>query len=130
MAFLPFISVSAISSSAHPSLKPKLASRTNLPTRAESVLGFSVVKPTNSTFCPAYDLRTRSYSGTSLRHGPHQDAHMLITRTLLWKSSKRKLPLSSALISLSRKLKGRNVNGPDKFTAGLGWMSGNGFAGG
>src|SRR4030095_9907697 len=76
------------------------------------VAGSSVVNPMNSTSRPLYSLRTFSYSGTSLRHGPHHDAQRFTTMTLPWKSASLKLLLSSALIRRSRTLSGISINGP------------------
>src|SRR6266851_1521142 len=110
IALLPFISVTAVSRSAQPRRKPKLKSRANRLTRSDDVRGSSVVRPTNSTPRPANSLRTFSYSGTSLRHGPHQDAQRLTTTILPLKSARLKLPLSSALIWRVRMLSGNTVN--------------------
>src|ERR1044072_976209 len=89
IALLPFESVFAVSRSAHPNRNPKLTLRTNSFTRPDDVRGSSVVRPINSTLRSAYSLRTLSYSGTSQRHGPHQDAHRFTTTTLSLQSANR-----------------------------------------
>src|SRR5712692_2197424 len=107
---LPFISVAAVSRSAQPRRKPKLKSCANRLTRAADVSGSSVVRPMNSTPRPANALRTFSYSGTSLRHGPHHVAQRLTTTILPLKSARLKVPLSSALSWRLRMPSGRTVN--------------------
>src|SRR5438552_4916929 len=92
IAFRPFISVTAVSRSAQPRRKPKLKSRANRLTRSDDVCGSSVVRPMNSTPRPANSLRTFSYSGISLRHGPHHVAQRLTTTILPLKSARLKVP--------------------------------------
>src|ERR1700681_925421 len=108
--FLPFISTDAVSLSAQPSRKRKFNSRANCLTLSDEVRGSSAVSPMNSTPRSANSLRTFSYSGTSLRHGPHHEAQRLTTMTLPPKSARLKLPLSSDLSWRLKTLSGRTVN--------------------
>src|SRR5712691_4203364 len=86
----------------------------------------------NSTPRPANSLRTFSYSGTSLRHGPHHDAQRLTTSTLPPKSARLKLPLSSALSWRLRTLSGTTVNsaGPTDARSGSTIGGSDNFSGG
>src|SRR6266480_5167309 len=95
--FRPFMIVRAVSGSAQPKRKPNLKSRANCRTLLAEVRGSSVVRPMNSTARPSYSLRTFSYSGTSMRHGPHHVAQRFTTITLPAKSDRLKLPLSTDL---------------------------------
>src|SRR4030095_15593068 len=81
----------------------------------------------NSTFLPVKSFRTFSYSGISLRHGPHHVAQRLITKTLPEKSRRLKLLSSSDLMRRSKRLSGRK----SKLVGGgaVGLRSGSGLTG-
>src|SRR4029453_10379199 len=83
---------------------------------------------TNSTFRPVKSFRTFSYSGISLRHGPHQVAQRLITKTFPEKSRRLKLLSSRDLIRRSSRLSGRKSKVVGGAVAGL--RSGSGLTGG